>query len=246
MNTIAAPGVATSPSLPALKATAPAADGTRDADTTGQSAPARRGVGVHTPEYLARLAYIESPEYRERRAQWEAQAGLMQSSEEPRSFRTADEVAAYGEMATGRLKGLVDHVNTLLNSLNPEYLDGIRAFMGEEAAATVQAMRAEGLASSQRSLSHWEEEIRGTFAVSGTLVQRHDDGGLSLGTYTLSFSGAGFGVRLDSDGSVLVAPGGGSYQRREPGSESDGLREETAWSAANSGTARTSPVDLLA
>lgn len=218
MTTIA-PYSAPVPSIPApvAKAAAPAIDGAQGSNAPGQPVAAQKLTVGYTAQFLATKAWVESPEYLERSARIDAYVAAQHAKEAPYTYRTAGEAAADGKMLTGLLSGTVDHVNAMRSHLNPEFLALIRAGSSEELATKGYNLVVEALGKGQRFLSRLQDEIGEKFTVSGTLVQQHDDGSVSLGAYALSFSGAGSSVRVGSDGSTFAARSDGSYQPYNPG-----------------------------
>lgn len=247
MTTIAALNVPAPPvSLPVPKTAAPATDGVHSAGVPNQSATTQRG-GVYTAEYLKSDAFFSSPEQRAR-----VEKGIARLNElydrpgKAHTLQSAGDAADHGKTLTGLLESAVNSVNDARDFLNPKFLDQIRANGGEEPAAKVQELNAEHVAKRQNFLSRLEGEIGSKFAVSGALVQRHDDGSVSLGAYALSFSGAGFGVRVGSNGSTFTAGGDGPYRPHDPDPGPDGLLRPAAQNGAGSSTPRALPADLLA
>lgn len=121
-------------------------------------------------------------------------------------FTSATDAIAQGRDAIANLHEHANAINGVAAHLDPRNLKQLATLFGQEWADDYRARLEQGRERAIDLLGVKQQQIGERFAVLGSLVQRDDDGSFTLGAFALQAEGAGFSVRIGSDGTAAGSP----------------------------------------
>lgn len=128
---------------------------------------------------------------------------------------TPDDAAAAVHAVASSLQGMADHLNSLRDFPDPDFVNTVRDGIGDaETEKWLQRMK-DHIAETEKNLTDYRTYVAQAFGVSGSLPSKGADGAWSA-SFTLSSTGKGFAARAGSDGTTEVAVGGKPFKPWSP------------------------------